>query len=111
MGGQGRVGEGQRVGGPAGLCAQGEQGEVPDQARLVGVGVEDGVVGLRGAEGGRELAAVLVLRLVDIWAGQWAGQVRAGQWMDGLTGIVTYAPPGRQLLVWMWLMLGGMVRR
>lgn len=56
VGGQGRVGEGQRVGGPAGLCAQGKQGEVPDQARLVGVGVEDGVVGLRGAERGRELA-------------------------------------------------------
>lgn len=47
VGGQGRVGEGQRVGGPAGLCAQGQQGEVPDQARLVGVGVEDGIVGLR----------------------------------------------------------------
>ena len=60
VGGQWRVGEGERVGGPAGLCAQGEQREVPDQARLVGVGVEDGIVGLRGAEEGRELAGVLL---------------------------------------------------
>lgn len=85
MGGQGRVGEGQRVGGPAGLCAQGQEGEVPDQARLVGVGVEDGVVGLRGAERGRELAGGF-LGSVYVWlnscVGDWAGQGRAGQGQD-----------------------------
>lgn len=27
--------------------------------------------------------------------------------MDGLTGIVTSAPPGRLLLAWVWLMLAG----
>lgn len=50
VGGQGRVRERECVRGPAGLCAQRKQGEVPNQARLVGVGVEDGVVGLQGAE-------------------------------------------------------------
>jgi len=49
--GQRRVGEGEGVDGPADLGAEGEEREVADQAGGVGVGVEDGVVGLEG-EGG-----------------------------------------------------------
>lgn len=43
---QGRVREGQDVGRAAGLGAQGEEGEVADEAGRVGVRVEVGVVGL-----------------------------------------------------------------
>lgn len=46
VGGEGRVGEGQGVGRPAGLGAQRQEGEVADESGGVGVGVEDGVVGL-----------------------------------------------------------------
>jgi hypothetical protein len=45
--GQRRVGQRQRVGGAAGLGSEREEGEVADEARDVGVLVEDGVVGLR----------------------------------------------------------------
>ena len=41
-----RRGDGERVGRTAGFGAQREEGEVADEARDVGVGVEDGVVGL-----------------------------------------------------------------
>jgi hypothetical protein len=46
VGGEGRVGEGQGVGRPPGLGAQRQEGEVADESGGVGVGVEDGVVGL-----------------------------------------------------------------
>lgn len=51
VGREGRVREGERVGGPAGLGAQGQEGKVPDQPWRIWVGVENGIVGLEGEMG------------------------------------------------------------